>query len=104
MGVQIHEDRYGVVSPTLTPVSTAPTTSAEQTFTVQGLTTDMYVGVNLPSATAYLGVAGVRVSAANTLAVTFTNQSSAGLTSASGIHKVYWFLPEIKGVTQVQPG
>lgn len=88
----------------LTPVSTAATTSAEQTLTVQGLTTDMYVGVNLPSATAYLGVAGVRVSAANTLAITFTNQSSAGLTSASGIHKVYWFRPEIPGVTSVQPG
>ena len=88
----------------LTPVSTAATTSAEQTFTVQGLTTDMFASVNLPSATAYLGVAGVRVSAANTLAVTFSNQSSAGLTSASGVHKVYWFRPEIAGVTAVQPG
>ncbi len=104
MGVQIHEDRYGVVSVSLTPVSTAATTSAEQTFTVQGLTTDMYVGVNQPSATAYLGVGGVRVSAANTLAITFQNQSSAGLTSASGIHKVFWFKPEIVGVTAVQPG
>lgn len=104
MGAQIHEDRYGVVSVSLTPVSTAATTTAEQTLTVQGLTTDMFVGVNLPAATAYLGVAGVRVSAANTLAITFSNASSAGLTSASGIHKIYWFKPEVVGVTAVQPG
>ena len=88
----------------LTPVSTAATTTAEQTFTVTGLTTDMYVGLNQPAATAYLGVAGVRVSAADTLAVTFSNQSSAGLTSASGVHKIFWFKPEIVGVTAVQPG
>ncbi len=94
MGAQIFEDRYGQINLSLTPVSTAATTSAEQTFTVPGLTTDMWVGVNLPSATAYLGIGGVRVSAANTLAVTFTNQSSAGLTSASGTHKVFWFKPE----------
>jgi len=103
MGVQIHEDRYGVVSATLTPVSTAAGTSAEQTLTVQGLTTDMFVSVNPPAATDYLGIAGVRVSAANTLAVTFTNQSSAGLTSASGIYKVYWFRPEVPGVAAIQP-
>lgn len=104
MGAQIHEDRYGIVSVSLTPVSTAATTTAEQTFTVTGLKTSMFVSINLPSATAYLGVAGARVSAADTLAVTFSNQSSAGLTSASGTHKVFWFDPEIKGVTAVQPG
>lgn len=103
MGAQIHEDRYGVVSVSLTPVSTAATLSAEQTFTVTGLTTDMFVSVNAPSATAYLGIAGVRVSAANTLAINFTNQSSAGLTSASGTHKVFWFKPEVSAST-VQPG
>lgn len=103
MGVQLHEDRYGVVSVSLTPVSTAASTSAEQTFTVTGLTTDMHVSVNLPSATAYLGVGGARVSAADTLAITFQNQSSAGLTSASGTHKVFWFRPEVSGLTAVQP-
>lgn len=94
MGAQIFEDRYGVVAVSLTPVSTAASSAVEQEFTVQGLTTDMFVNVNLPEATAYLAVGGARVSAANTLAVTFTNQSSAGLTSASGVHKVYWFKPE----------
>ncbi len=87
-------DRWGVVSQTLTPVSTAPTLSASQTFTVKGLTTDMTTIVTPPSFTAYLGIAGSYVSAADTLTVNFTNQSSAGLTSASGVYKVTWFKPE----------
>ncbi len=87
-------DRWGVVTQTLTPVSTAAGVSAEQTFTVTGLTTDMTVMVNPPSEVAYLGIAGVRVSAASTLAVNYTNQSSAALTSASGIYKITWFKPE----------
>ncbi len=87
-------DRYGVITQTLTPVSTAATTSAEQTFTVTGLTTDMGVLVNPPSEVAYLGIAGVRVSAKDTLAINYSNQSSAGLTSASGVYKITWFKPE----------
>jgi len=89
MGATIWEDRYGVVAATLTPVSTAAGTTAEQTFTVQGLLPTDFVSVNLPAATAYLGLVGARVSAANTLALTFSNQSSAGLTSASGVHRIY---------------
>lgn len=95
MGAQIFEDRYGVITQSLTPVSTAagPITAA-QTFTVQGLTTDMVVVVNPPSYTAYLGIAGASVSAENTLSVNFVNTSTAALTSASGTFKVYWFKPE----------
>jgi len=60
-------------APSLSPVSVAANTSAEQTFTVAGLTTADTVFVNKPTAQAGLGIVGVRVSAANTLAITFGN-------------------------------
>ena len=94
MGVQIWEDRWGVIEQSLTPVSTAPTTTAEQTFTVYGILPHDHVTVNPPSATAYVGLVGVRVSAANTLALTFSNQSSAGLSSASGVYSIKVFRAE----------
>jgi len=64
---------------TLTPVSVAANTTAEQTFTVTGLVAGSAVWVNKPSAQAGLGIAGVRVSAANTLAITFANSSAAAI-------------------------
>jgi hypothetical protein len=87
-------DRYGVINQTLTPVSTAATKAVAQTFTVKGLTTDMAVIVNPPSFTDYLSIGGAAVTAADTLSINFINQSSAGLTSASGTYKIHWFKPE----------
>ena len=70
-------------SQTLTPVAVAANTSAEQTFTVTGLLAGSQVIVNKPSAQAGLGIAGVRVSAANTLAINYVNSSAASITPAS---------------------
>lgn len=74
-----------VVSVALTPAQVAANTTAEQTFTVPGvLPTDMLVEVNKPTSQAGLGIAGVRVSAANTVAITFSNNTGAGITPTAG--------------------
>lgn len=70
-----------VVSVALSPALVAANTTAEQTFTVPGVAaSDMLVEVNKPTAQAGLGIAGVRVSAANTVAITFANNTAAGIT------------------------
>lgn len=66
-------------SPALTPASVASATTAEQTFTVTGLISGTPVWVNKPSLTVGLGIAGVRVSALNTLAINFINTTSAAI-------------------------
>lgn len=67
-------------TPTLTPVSVAANTTAEQTFTVTGLIAGSPVWLNKPSYTQGLGIVGVRVSAANTLAINFGNVTAAAIT------------------------
>lgn len=61
----------------LTPVSVAAATTAEQTFTVNGLLTTDIVLVQKPTAQAGIGISGVRVSAANTLAISYVNATAA---------------------------
>jgi hypothetical protein len=72
-----------VYNQTLTPSSVAPNTTAEQTFTVTGLVAGSAVWVNKPSWTNGLGITGVRVSAANTLAVNYCNATAATITPPS---------------------
>lgn len=67
-------------TPTLTPVAVAANTTAEQTFTVTGLVAGSPVWVNKLTATQGLGIAGVRVSAANTLAINYCNGTAASIT------------------------
>ena len=67
----------------LTPTSVAANTTAEQTFTVTGLVAGSPVWVNKPSAQSGLGIVGVRVSAANTLAITFSNSSGSAIVPSS---------------------
>lgn len=87
-------------SQTLTPVSVAANTTAEQTFTVTGLVAGSPVWVNKPSPQNGLGIAGVRVSAANTLAITFSNSSSSAITPTSETYLIANFqipIPDDKG-------
>ena len=70
----------GVFTVTLSPSSVANATSAEQTFTMTGLLTTDYVYVNKPTAQAGIGIVGARVSAADTLAITFMNATAATVT------------------------
>lgn len=65
---------------TLTPVSVAANTTAEQTFTVTGLVSGQPVEVSKPSAQKGLAVVGARVSAANTLALNYANVTANAIT------------------------
>ena len=84
----------GVFSVTLSPVSVAANTSAEQTFAATGiglLTTDVVV-VQKPTSQAGLVLGGTRVSAADTLAINFGNLTAATITpTASEVYKVAVF-------------
>lgn len=73
---------------TLAPTSVASKTTAEQTFTVPNLPANAQVSVSKPSYQAGLGIGGARVSAANTLAITFVNESSTTLTPATETYAV----------------
>ena len=77
---------YGNVANTFllqTSVATASVganTTVERTFTVPGLVVGDYVAVSKPTAQAGISVGSRRVSAANTLAITFVNASGGGVT------------------------
>jgi hypothetical protein len=78
-----------VYTQTITPASVAANTTAEQTFTVTGLTTADTVEFNPGAApTAGTGIVGWRVSAADTLAVTYINATAGALTPASGTARI----------------
>jgi|SRR6267142_6541945 len=77
-----------VYTPSLTPASVATITVAEQTFTVTGLTTADKVIVNPPSIATAVGLAGVRVSAADTLAIRFVNPTAGALVPTAGVYIV----------------
>lgn len=78
-----------VYSPSITPAAVAALTSAEQTFTVTGLTTADKVLVNSIAALGDgLAIVGVRVSAADTLAIRFGNFTAGSLTPAAGVYPV----------------
>jgi hypothetical protein len=66
-------------TPSIAPGSVAANTTAEQTFTVTGLVAGSPVWVNKPSFTPGLSIVGCRVSAANTLAITYANNTTAAI-------------------------
>jgi hypothetical protein len=73
-----------VYSQTITAASVGAATVAEQTFTVTGLTTADKVIVNPAAISNATGIAGARVSAADTLAVRFVNPTAGALTPTAG--------------------
>lgn len=80
---------------TLDPASVATISATEQTFTVPGLRAlDVVVSVNMQSAQAGLGIAGARVSAANTLAVTFVNPTVAAIDAAARLFNILIARPD----------
>jgi len=76
--------KQSVISVTLSPAAVSANTSAEQTFTVNGLQVGDHVIVNKPTAQAGLAIVGTRVSAANTLAITFGNFTASPITPTAG--------------------
>ncbi len=78
-----------VYTQALDVASVAAATSAEQTFTISGLeTTDTVINLVKPSLSAGLGIGNARVSAANTLAITFVNATAAAIDPASETYTV----------------
>lgn len=74
---------------TLSPVAVAANTTAEQTFTVQGVAVGDVIYVNKPTSQAGLALGGVRVSAANQIAITFVNATASPITpTASQVYQI----------------
>ena len=73
---------------TLNPASVAATTVADQTFTVEGLTTDMAVFVSPPALDAGLLISYARVSAVDTLQIRFHNTTGGAIDPASGTYYI----------------
>lgn len=71
------------LSVTFDPASVASATTAEQTKTVTGLKVGDFVLAQKPTNTAGVGVVNCRVSATDTLAVTFVNPTAGAVDAAS---------------------
>lgn len=69
-----------IYATTQSPTSVAANTAAEQTITVTGVATGQLVVVNKPTSQAGLALCAARVSAANTVALTFGNDTAAAIT------------------------
>lgn len=80
-----------VASVTLSPALVAANTTAEQTFTVPGVrASDVCIDVTKPTAQAGLGIVGCRVTADNTVGITFSNNTAGGITPTAS--QVYLFV------------
>jgi len=87
--------KASIISVTLSPAAVAANTTAEQTFTVNGLQVGDWVGVIKPTTQAGIAVTGARVSAANTLAIAFGNFTAGSLTpTASQVYSVMVARPD----------
>lgn len=74
----------GIYGATLSPSAVGANTTAEQTFTVTGLLVGDIVSVTKPTTQAGIGIVNSRVSAANTLAIAFSNNTGGGITPTAG--------------------
>lgn len=86
---------WGLVGVTIDPASVAANTTAEQTFPVNGLLVGDFVVAGKPTATAGLGIVGARVSATNTLAITFSNSTAAPIDPAAEAYRIFWARPDV---------
>lgn len=70
---------------TCTPSAVSANTTSEQTFTVTGVAvaTDAVIGVSKPDHQTGLGIVGWRITADDTVAVTFANVSASPITPNS---------------------
>lgn len=74
-------------SPSLTPVAVPAQSASDQAFTVAGLATNDKVIVNPPDQTQASLIMG-RVTAANTITLTFTNPTAGSVTPAAGTYEI----------------
>ena len=78
-----------VLSVSLTPTSVGANTTAAQTFTVPGVKVGDYVAVDPPSTTTGILVGKARVSAADTVAISFANVTGGSLTPPVGTYVMF---------------
>lgn len=83
-------ERMGLVRVTFNAASVAAATSAEQSITVPGLQVGDYVDINKEAFNAGLGIIDARVSAANTLTVTYMNATAGAIDPASQTLLLLW--------------
>lgn len=83
-----------VYTATINPAAVAATTSAEQTFSVPGLAVGDIPVVVKPSLTAGVGIGNARVSATDTLAITFVNATAGSVDPASESYTILAFRPQ----------
>ena len=79
----------------ITPVAVAANTTAEQSFTVIGISVGDYINIASSAAqTAGIIIGNCRVSATNTLTVQFGNFTAQSATPVAGTYGVIWGAPE----------
>jgi hypothetical protein len=80
-----------LVQQSLSPAIVGANTTAEQIFPVTGLPADAAcIAISKPTAQAGLGIVGARVSSAGNVAITFSNNTGAGITPTA--LEIYSFL------------
>lgn len=88
-----------VIQVPLTPVSVNANTTVEQTFTVSGVKLTDYIELAPPSLVTGILVAESRVTAANTIAISFANVTAGPLTPPVGTYQFLVIRPEIASST-----
>ena len=84
-----------LIGPTLTPVSVAAQTTAEQVFNIPGLQLgDNVSGYLLAPMINGIGISNMRVSAANQLQIGFSNSTAGALIPTSGLYQICICRPE----------
>lgn len=82
------------VTKSITPSEVSANTTAEETFTVTGVKVGDAVSVSPPGHQAGVAVCAARVSAADTVAITFMNPTAAGVTPTAGEYDFVIFRSE----------
>jgi hypothetical protein len=93
-----------ILKATLTPVATAPTSTVEQNFTVNGLAIgDQISDISLQAAfsNTVLSIANARVSAVNTLTLAITNPTAGSLTYPTGSYYIEVNRPDLQNLPSV---
>ena len=87
--------RVEVIQQTLTPVSVGAATCAEQTFVInplqpviQNINPTDVVEVYWPGSATAVGMVGARVTALNTIGITFVNPTVAALVPTAGLYTI----------------
>jgi len=102
MGVQLHEDQYGVFAVDVTIASVGAANVGQQTYAaIPGLRAGDFAQVSFAGVPpAGLGIGSVRVTAAGTLQVGWINPTAAPIVPGSTSILVYWFRAERAGINQ----